>query len=115
MSESEMEGIAERLRSARSFLGVSQGFVAEQVGLHRSALSDIERGMRRVTSDEIVSFSRLYGVPVAELLGEAREEPDGTLLALNRTAGQLTDEDRSELLRFAQFLRSRTGMIETGG
>lgn len=115
MSSESFEGIGTRLRKARDFLGVSQEFAARELGLNRSALSDIERGARRVTSNEVVAFSRLYGVPTDQLLGAASPEGDGTLIALNRAAGHLTKEDREEVLRFAQFLRTRSGMTETDG
>jgi transcriptional regulator with XRE-family HTH domain len=46
----DAEQLARRLREAREFLNLSQQFVAEQTGIPRSAVSDIERGSRRVES-----------------------------------------------------------------
>ena len=36
--------LAQRLRDQRTFLNISQQFVADQTGIRRSAVSDIERG-----------------------------------------------------------------------
>lgn len=104
----DSHSIAIRLREAREFLGASQEFVAAQTSLNRSALSDIERGRRKVSSEELTELAAIYGVSVLELLGQqSSEDDDDTLRALARTAGLLQEEDRAELLRFAQFLKSR--------
>lgn len=97
-----------RLRETREYLGLSQQFVAGQTGIPRSAISDIERGIRKVDSLELQRFSRLYRFPVAYFLGETTEEDAAgseTLHALARTASELNEEDRQEILRFAMFLQ----------
>jgi transcriptional regulator with XRE-family HTH domain len=102
--------LAARLRSVREYLNLSQQFVSEQTGIPRSAISDIERGVRRVDSLELARFSELYRYSADYLLGrepEATEE--GPLKALGRTAHALTETDREEVLRFAEFLRQYGG------
>lgn len=96
-----------RLREVREYLNVSQQFVAEQTGIPRSAISDIERGVRKVDSLELQRLSRIYRYPVSYFLGEDTEiaGSDATLTALARAAGELTEDDRAEVLRFATFLR----------
>jgi transcriptional regulator with XRE-family HTH domain len=87
-------------------IGFSQQEVAEQTGIPRSAISDIERGGRKVDSLELQRFSRLYRRPVAYLLGEEDSEPEHqTVQALKRAVTDLTEQDQKELLRFAKFLR----------
>jgi transcriptional regulator with XRE-family HTH domain len=107
LSTEEGKALADRLRDTREYLGLSQQFVAEQTGIPRSAISDIERGVRRVESLELKRFSKLYRYPVDYFLGDAvAEEADaGTLNALTRVTGELTEEDRDQVLRFATFLR----------
>lgn len=114
--------LAQRLRETRELLNVSQQFVAEQTGLPRTAVSDIERGVRKVDALELKRLARLYRFPVAYFLGSESQESlppaeravGGTvaasgqpaeLAALLRTASELTDEDRQQMLRFALFLR----------
>jgi transcriptional regulator with XRE-family HTH domain len=106
--EAAQKALGKRLREAREFLNLSQQFVADQTGIPRSAMSDIERGVRKVDSLELQRFSDLYRFPVGYFLGEAGEEAGSTpenLRALNRTARDLTTKDRQELLKFALFLQ----------
>jgi transcriptional regulator with XRE-family HTH domain len=100
--------LGSRLREAREYLGLSQEFVAEQLGLPRPSISAIEAGKRKVSTRELAEFSRLYKRTVPELLGqEDQTRPqDGTVAALFRTTRELTEVDRQQVLRFAQFLRS---------
>jgi transcriptional regulator with XRE-family HTH domain len=111
LSDDEAKSLAERLRDTREYLGLSQQFVAAQTGISRSAISDIERGVRRVESLELKRFSKVYRYPVGYFLGEdVTEEADaGTLNALTRVTGELTDDDREQVLRFATFLRHYRG------
>lgn len=56
--------LTENLRAARSRRGLSQQRVAEALHLPRSAVSDIERGARRVDALELKLLAELYGRPV---------------------------------------------------
>ena len=83
--------------------------MAEQTGISRSAISDIERGARRVESIELKRLSKLYRYPVEYFLGNDATEKESadadTIQALARAAGELTPEDRERVLKFADFLR----------
>ena len=105
--EASQSSLANRLKDTRDYLNLSQAFVSEQTGIPRSAISDIERGVRKVDSLELAKLSKLYRFPVSYFLGQASDESAAsvTLHALARTASELTDKDREEVLRFATFLR----------
>lgn len=103
-SNREWVALGIRLREIREYLGLSQQAVATATGIPRTAISDIERGERKVDSLEIRKFARTYRYPVGYLLGEQSEAAD-TTTALARAVNDLTDTDRSELLKFAQFLK----------
>jgi transcriptional regulator with XRE-family HTH domain len=107
--DADARALAERLRDTREYLGLSQQFVAEQTGIPRSAVSDIERAARRVESIELKRLSKLYRYPVEYFLGIDAAENDradaDTIQALARAAGELTPEDREQVLKFADFLR----------
>lgn len=107
--DTDAKALAERLRDTREYLGLSQQFVADQTKIARSAISDIERGARRVESTELKRLSQLYRYPVEYFLGSASTESDSadvdTIQALARAAGELTPEDREQVLKFADFLR----------
>jgi transcriptional regulator with XRE-family HTH domain len=96
-----------RLREIREYLGISQQSVAVATGIPRTAVSDIERGRRKVDSLELRKLSKLYRYPVSYLLGEsgADEGEAAPVSALARVFDELTDQDRQEVLRFAEYLR----------
>lgn len=106
------EDLARRLKDQRTFLNLSQQFVSEQAGIPRSAISDIERGTRRVESIELKRLAELYRMPVDYFLGrEADEDVDGarldpTVKALARTASRMNDQEKEQVLRFALFLQN---------
>lgn len=105
-SAEEQANLAARLREVREYLGLSQQFVSEQAGISRSAVSDIERGVRRVDSLELRRLSRVYRYPVSYFLGEEeRADDNATVMALRQAASELTERDQEEVLRFATFLR----------
>ena len=115
--ESDAKALAERLRDTREYLGLSQQFVSEQSGIPRSAISDIERGVRKVDSIELKKLSRLYRYPIEYFLrgGDEDDAADAeTVQALARAAGELTKEDQQEVLRFANFLRHYGRAKDTG-
>jgi transcriptional regulator with XRE-family HTH domain len=101
--EAQAQLLATKLREVREYLGLSQQYVADKTGIARSAVSDIERGMRKVDSLELRKLARLYMYPVGHFLGE--EEADEEVRALARAVTDLTEDDRAEVVRFAQFLR----------
>lgn len=118
--EAERLELAERLKSAREYLGFSQDQVAQYLGVPRSALSNIETGQRKVEVVELKRLAELYKRPVAYFTGETAPPsnalpPDVEHLA--RKASRLTAKDRRELARFVDFLklRSAVGKTDTGG
>ena len=103
----ERATLAKRIKETREYLGFTQQQVAESLSLRRSAISDIETGKRKVTADELKRIAYLYRHPVSYFLGEQPEvAPD--VAALARTAENLSEHDRKELLRFAKFLEYQT-------
>jgi transcriptional regulator with XRE-family HTH domain len=118
--EEEKEGLAKRLKDAREYLGLSQEYVAQQTGIARPAISEIEAAKRNVSSLELKRFSKLYGRPVEYFLGtaESGDEEIGAAndpieIKLRSMTKDLKREDREEILRFAEYLRHRNG-VESG-
>lgn len=98
-----------RLKDAREYRGFSQEDVAKYLGVSRSAISLIESGARRLDILELRKLATLYECSIEELTGEQppqENEPD-SIKMLARAAAALSSEDRSEVLRFAEFLRAR--------
>lgn len=105
----ELELLGERLRNTRDYLGMSQQHVSDMTGIPRSAVSDIERGSRRVDSLELKKLARLYMRPVSYFLAKEEEADLGehALAGLPRALVGLTDGDWEEVLSFAEFLKFR--------
>ncbi len=59
--------LGERLRMARSGVNLTQDAAAASLGIARTTLVAIEKGQRPVRPDELLAFSRLYGVSVGKL------------------------------------------------
>jgi transcriptional regulator with XRE-family HTH domain len=99
--------LGERLRRSREYLGLSQGEVAAHMSLSRPAITNMESGRRKVSTFELARLAQLYRQPYEYFLGEAPEvAEDETTGALFRTTRDLSDSDRQQVLRFAQFLRN---------
>ena len=108
--------LGERLKKLREYLGMSQQHVAECTGIPRSAVSDVERGQRKVDAVEVTKFARLYQYPVSWLLDEDEQATADThaLALFARRFSRLTDEDRAQLEDFADFLAARRATQEQG-
>src|SRR5258707_13290553 len=107
--DEEQERLGNRLRESREYLGLSQEFVAEHLGIPRASISAMENGKRKVSSLELKQLARLYKQPLSYFLGGDEFPSDATFRALYRTAKDLSDQDRRQVLRFAQFLRQAGG------
>jgi transcriptional regulator with XRE-family HTH domain len=112
----EQERLAQRLREAREYLGLSQEFVAEQLGIPRAAVSAMETAKRKVSSLELRQLSRLYRRDYAYFLGGEDEESDqeeAVVAALYRATKKLSAVDKEQVLKFAQFLQQAGGSPRT--
>ena len=100
---SEQMALAQRLRDAREYIGLLQEDVAGALDIPRASVSAIESGKRRVSSLELRRLGRLYRRPVAWLLGEEGAAVDMDA-PLYRATAALSDQDKEQVLRFAEFL-----------
>lgn len=108
--EEERRRLGDRLREARKYLGLKQEEVATYLKIPRTALTDIESGQRRVEAIELTRLARLYRQSVGYFTGE--DEASASLPAdvahLARRVADLSAQDRAELGRFADYLRTRS-------
>jgi len=120
-SDPERDYLAQRLKEAREYLGLSQEYVSQQTQIPRPAISEIEAGRRKVESLELKRLAALYGRPLSYFF----PEQEGVSSAAPATAGlyELDDaqtemklrnmtkglppQDREEILRFAEYLRHK--------
>lgn len=105
-----------RLRNAREYVGMKQEDVARHLSIPRSALSHIEAGQRKVDALELSLLAKLYQRPLNWFTGEdaqAESELPEEIAHVARAAASLSPQDRRELSRFADFLKSRARTRET--
>ena len=105
--DDEYAAMGARLRQAREYLGLSQESVAEALGVPRASVSAMESGRRKVSSLELRNLARLYRRPL-DWFYTSEAEPiaeDETVSALFRATKNLKQEDKEQVLRFAEFLK----------
>jgi transcriptional regulator with XRE-family HTH domain len=108
--EQERRRLGDKLREARKYLGLKQEEVATYLKIPRTALTDIENGQRRVEAIELARLARLYRQPMGYFTGEedAAANLPVDVAHLARRAANLSQQDRDELSRFAEYLRARS-------
>jgi transcriptional regulator with XRE-family HTH domain len=117
----ERDFLAQRLKEAREYLGLSQDYVSQQTRIPRPAISEVEAGRRKVESLELKRLAALYGRPLSHFFPDnegggsaasrtGSSEPsavDQTDMKLRGLTKDLPTEDREEIVRFAEYLRHK--------
>jgi transcriptional regulator with XRE-family HTH domain len=101
--DNEQATLGARLKEAREYIGLLQEDVANALGIPRTSVHALEAGKRKVTGLELRRLARLYRRPVGWLLGDEDVELSDAE-PLFRAAAALSEADREQVLRFAQFL-----------
>ncbi len=70
-SGSLLVGFGRAVRARRQAIGISQEELADRSGLHRTYVSDIERGVRNVSLNNIAKLAVALDCSPSELLREA--------------------------------------------
>lgn len=72
----DYEPIGERLRQTRDSAQMSQQEVAAYLGITASALSQYEKGKRRIEALQLEKLGHLYGVPLGVFFGRSEPKAD---------------------------------------
>ena len=111
MSDKERMELGEKLRIAREYLGLSQEEVANHLKIPRPAVSLMESGKRGVDLIELKKLSHLYQKPLS-FFTDPNEEYKlpkvKDVQMLGRAAQGLSQKDIQEVLKFAEFLKSKS-------
>lgn len=103
--EDNQREIGRRVRIARETLGLTQEEAAVALGVKRTTVTQMELGNRSITATELVQMAKLFRRSVEWLVGQ-EEEPPVAASALFRATRSLSEHDKEQVLRFAQFLAS---------
>ncbi|MFT5871967.1 MAG: transcriptional regulator with XRE-family HTH domain [Clostridium sp.] len=91
----------ERLKQARKNLGLSQEYVADVMEMHRTTITAIETGSRKVTASELKAFAELYGVTLNDLMYNEEIKNEDKMFA--RAFSSLSDIDKEEIMNLIEF------------
>jgi Zn-dependent peptidase ImmA (M78 family)/transcriptional regulator with XRE-family HTH domain len=89
--ELTQEELARRLKQARETCGLTQADVAEELGLPRTAVTQVETGNRSVSTLELAELSRLYMRPVSDFFAEEFSVGEEPVLTLLRVQDEFAD------------------------
>lgn len=98
-----MTEIGTRLQKLRQALCLSQEYLAQQLNISQAAVSQIERGKRKVTSRELAVLSRIYGISANELLAGRESEPP--IQVFTKKFAELDEVDQQEVFSLLEFKR----------
>lgn len=110
--ENDKERLQQRLREAREYMGISQAKVAEYLEIPRSAVSELETGKRTISALELQRLAKLYQKPASWFTEDFVEGVPADVEFLARTATELSQTDRGELQKFAEFLKSKSKVAD---
>lgn len=65
--------LGENIRKRREELRLSQGYVAEQLGVSRQAVSKWETGQSEPTAGNLVQLAEVFGISLSELVEPQRD------------------------------------------
>lgn len=99
------EVVGDRLREARETLGLTQADVALALSIPRTSVIAMEAGRRKVSGLELRRLARVYRRPIEWLLSEETPTTEANDALFHATA-TLSEDDKAQVLRFAQFLAS---------
>ena len=98
-----MTEIGTRLQKLRQALCLSQEYLAQQLNISQTAVSQIELGNRKVTSRELAVLSRIYGISANELLAGRESEPP--IQVFTKKFAELDEVEQQEVFSLMEFKR----------
>jgi transcriptional regulator with XRE-family HTH domain len=107
--------VGERLRTLREERRMTQVELAEALGTHQASLSQVERGIRGLTLQQVVKIARALRVSPDRLLGEGRRNGlaapsrNERLMRRVRRIEQLSSDQQDAAIKMLDaFLESRS-------
>lgn len=102
MKELNYKKIGERLRKLRKYMGLTQEQVAKILNVGRDAILRIEKGDRKINLQELMNFSKLYGISIDELLKEEYIY-NSEDFALIKEFNKLSENDKKEIINMIEY------------
>jgi transcriptional regulator with XRE-family HTH domain len=82
VSEAALKALGEAIRTRRGEIdGLSQEGLADLAGMHRTYVSEIERGLRNPSFRNLFKLATALEVPLSELVAQAERKAGGDSVA----------------------------------
>lgn len=103
-----MDALSKRLKNARCSLHLSQAYVADYMGVKRTAIVEIESGKRKVSAQELLKFSELYCISCDALLNKNTNSDMHDILIHGFSNLDIQDQQEIlSLIKFKQMLKHK--------
>lgn len=93
--------LGENIKKRREELKLSQGYVAEQLGVSRQAVSKWETGQSEPTAGNLVQLAEVFGIGLSELVEPQRNDGKQSSYEEERTGKKPNPILRANLIRIA--------------
>jgi len=100
-----------RIREARERLGMSQEDFAVAVAKDQRAISEYERGKRKLPVTDLPTFAEVLGVPVLYFYEGELTHHDLDLVLLDEIRRLPTPEAKQAVIQIIRVLASTTGLF----
>lgn len=108
--------IGDKIRICRTDIGMSQDVLAKLMNYKdRTAISRIETGENKVTTEKAIEFARVLGVPLSELIDCSNEEHtasvmlnvynDDILKEIITIMNDMSDNQKLDILKYVKYTR----------
>ena len=97
-----------KIKELRNEKNLSQKDMADMLGISRQALANYESGRREPDNIMLIKIADILGTSVDNILDRVPlVETDEFAYALYNETKELTEEDKQQLIKMAQFLRAQ--------
>ena len=73
MSDRKINPLSEAIRLLRVYSDISQGDMAEKLGIRNTMLSEMEHGRRAITVNTLQQYADLFGIKISTIQAFAEE------------------------------------------
>ena len=98
--------IGARVKHLRELNNLSQSELAAMINVSSSSISMWETDKREICQDELIKLSNVFKVSTDYLLG-IDKEANAIDVAFYNQLGELTPEQKLDIIRYAEFVRSK--------
>ena len=96
-----MKKVYEKIRELREQLHLSQGYVADQIGVSRSTFTQMENGKRKIFVEDLQKLCELFGVSADLVMKDEEMKQPTTMFA--RSFEKLDENDQAEIMNLIRF------------